>query len=82
MTTFTFIRTCFFLLLTSLVAQPAFSARVPIKHNDVEYDITVKIDPVNRTIEGKSLITVDRPRELQLILVKLNMALKKQLNNV
>lgn len=68
MTTFTFIKTCFFLLLTSLVAQPAFSARVPVKHNDVEYDITVKIDPVNRTIEGKSLITVDRPRELQLIL--------------
>lgn len=68
MTTFTFIRTCFFLLLTSLVAQPAISARVPVKHNDVEYDITVKIDPVNRTIEGRSLITVDRPRELQLIL--------------
>ncbi|TXI30119.1 MAG: M1 family peptidase [Nitrosomonas oligotropha] len=68
MTTSTFIRTCFFLLLISLVAQPAFSARVPVKHNDVEYDITVKIDPVNRTIEGKSLITVDRPRELQLIL--------------
>ena len=68
MTTFTFIRTYFFLLLISLVAQPAFSARVPVKHNDVEYDITVKIDPVNRTIEGKSLITVDRPRELQLIL--------------
>ncbi|MBX9637491.1 MAG: M1 family peptidase, partial [Nitrosomonas sp.] len=68
MTTFTLIRTCFFLLLTSLVAQPVFSARVPVKHNDVEYDITVKIDPVNRTIEGKSLITVDRPRELQLIL--------------
>ncbi|MCG7756723.1 MAG: M1 family peptidase, partial [Nitrosomonas sp.] len=68
MTTFTFLRICFFLLLTGLVVQPAFSAPVPVKHNDVEYDITVKIDPVNRTIEGKSLITVDKPRELQLML--------------
>ncbi|UJP00922.1 MAG: M1 family peptidase [Nitrosomonas sp.] len=68
MTTFTFLRICFFLLLTGLVVQPALSAPVPVKHNDVEYDITVKIDPVNRTIEGKSLITVDKPRELQLML--------------
>lgn len=40
----------------------------PMKFNDVEYDITVKIDPVNRTIAGKSLITVHNPRELQLML--------------
>ncbi len=41
---------------------------VPMNFNDVEYDIMVKIDPVNRTIVGKSLITVHNPRELQLML--------------
>ncbi len=41
---------------------------VSMKLNDVEYDITVKIDPANHTIEGKSLITVHNPRELQLML--------------
>ncbi|MDE2387984.1 MAG: M1 family peptidase, partial [Betaproteobacteria bacterium] len=64
----TFIRNCFFVFLACFVATPAVSAPVPLKMNDVEYDITVKIDPVNRTLEGKSLITVHRPRELQLLL--------------
>ncbi|WP_256216516.1 M1 family metallopeptidase [Nitrosomonas ureae] len=50
------------------MSEQILSAPVPIKFNDVEYDITVKIDPGNRTIEGKSLITVHRPRELQLML--------------
>lgn len=50
------------------MSEQILSAPVPIKFNDVEYDITVKIDPVNRTIEGKSLITVHKPRELQLML--------------
>jgi len=64
----TFIRNCLFVFLACFVATPAISAPVPFKMNDVEYDITVKIDPVNRTLEGKSLITVHRPRELQLLL--------------
>ncbi len=41
---------------------------LPVKLNEVEYDITVKIDPVNRTLEGKSIITVNKPREMQLVL--------------
>jgi aminopeptidase N len=41
---------------------------LPVKLNEVEYDITVKIDPVNRTLEGKSIITVNKPREMQLML--------------
>lgn len=64
----TFIRNCFFVFFVCFIAAPAISAPVPFKMNDVEYDITVKIDPVNRTLEGKSLVTVHRPRELQLLL--------------
>lgn len=64
----TFIRNCFFIFFVCFIAAPAISAPVPFKMNDVEYDITVKIDPVNRTLEGKSLVTVHRPRELQLLL--------------
>jgi len=68
MTITTFIRSCIFISFVCLVAAPAVSAPVPFKMNEVEYDITVKIDPANRTLEGKSLITVHRPRELQLLL--------------
>ena len=68
MTIFTFMRNCFFLFWVCFTAQPAFSLPAPFKMNEVEYDITVKIDPVNRTIEGKNLITVTKPRELQLLL--------------
>lgn len=64
----TFIRNCFFVFFVCFIAAPAISAPVPFKMNDVEYDITVKIDPANRTLEGKSLVTVYRPRELQLLL--------------
>ena len=64
----TFIRNCFFVFFVCFIAAPAISAPVPFKMNDVEYDITVKIDPANRTLEGKSLVTVHRPRELQLLL--------------
>lgn len=68
MTIATFIRSCIFIFFVCLVAASAVSAPVPFKMNEVEYDITVKIDPANRTLEGKSLITVHRPRELQLLL--------------
>ncbi len=30
--------------------------------------MTVRIDPITRTIEGKSIITVSKPRELTLVL--------------
>ncbi|ALQ50073.1 hypothetical protein SAMN05216406_10915 [Nitrosomonas ureae] len=68
MTVDSLIRSCCLFLFSCLVSEQILSAPVPIKFNDVEYDITVKIDPGNRTIEGKSLITVHRPRELQLML--------------
>lgn len=68
MAIFTIIRHCFFLFWVSLAVAPVLSAPPPLKSNDVEYDITIKIDPANRTLEGKSLVTVNRPRELQLSL--------------
>ncbi|QOJ23606.1 MAG: M1 family peptidase [Gammaproteobacteria bacterium] len=68
MAIFTVIRHCFLLSLACFTVAPALSAPPLLKPNDVEYDITVKIDPVNRTLEGKSFITVNRPRELQLLL--------------
>jgi len=68
MTVDNLIKNCCLFLFSCLVSEQILSAPVPVKFNDVEYDITVKIDPVNRTIEGKNLITVHRPRELQLML--------------
>lgn len=65
---FTFIRHCLFLLLLCLVSEPAFSIPMQVRFNDVEYDMTVSIDPVNRALIGKSIITVKHPRELQLML--------------
>lgn len=64
---FMLIRYCVLFLLFGFLALPAHS-RSPVKFNDTEYDINVKIDPINRTIEGKSTITVNQPRELQLML--------------
>lgn len=39
-----------------------------VKNNEVHYDIVVQIDPIEGTLKGKSIITVQRPRELKLIL--------------
>lgn len=66
MTGQTFFRNLVFLVLTGFIAQAAFAT--PVKSNEVDYDITVRIDPVTRSIEGKSIITVKRPRELNLVL--------------
>ena len=66
MTGQTFFRNLGFLVLTGFIAQAAFAT--PVKSNEVDYDITVRIDPVTRSIEGKSIITVKRPRELNLVL--------------
>ncbi len=65
---FIFIRHCLFLVVMCLVSGPAFSIPMQAQFNDVEYDMTVSIDPVNRTLTGKSTITVKQPRELQLML--------------
>jgi len=56
------------LILANIVSSNALARPAPFKFNQIEYDMTVTIDPVKRTIEGVSMITVERPRELQLIL--------------
>jgi len=65
---FMFIRICLLIVLIGFSVMPVYSNPATIKFNDTDYDITVKIDPINRTIEGKSIITVKQPRELQLTL--------------
>ncbi|UJP05072.1 MAG: M1 family peptidase [Nitrosomonas sp.] len=52
--------------IACLMSGAALSRPAPFKFNQVDYDMTIKIDPVKRTIEGSSMITVERPRELQL----------------
>ncbi len=59
---------CLFPVLMCFMAGPAFSVPMYAKLNDIEYDMTVSIDPVKRTLEGKSIITVKQPRELRLLL--------------
>mgnify|MGYP000932311445 CR=1 FL=1 len=61
-----FIRNFLIFLFIGSVAQPAFAA--PVQYNEIDYDITVRIDPIARTIEGKSIITVKNPREINLVL--------------
>ena len=63
-----FIRLCLLIALIGFIAAPAYSRSTAVKFNDTEYDMVVKIDPINRRIEGKSTITVKQPRELQLML--------------
>lgn len=65
---FMFIRACLLLALIGFMATPVYSRPAAVKFNDIDYDMAVKIDPINRTIEGKSTITVKQPRELQLML--------------
>jgi len=66
MTGRTFIRNFLIFLFIGSVAQTAFAA--PVQYNETDYDITVRIDPTARTIEGKSIITVKNPREINLVL--------------
>lgn len=70
MTGRTFIKHCWFFLLSCAIAQFALAAPAPepTKVNEIDYDITVRIDPISRTFEGKSVITVKRPKELRLLL--------------
>lgn len=61
-----YIKNVFFLLLICFITQPVFAS--PSRSNEIDYDMTVRIDPVARTIEGKSVITVRKPKELKLLL--------------
>ena len=58
-------------------ALPAFCSRLLVSNGaisaeagtaEIDYDITVRIDPVARTIEGRSVITVRTSEELTLML--------------
>jgi aminopeptidase N len=58
------------LIATSACAEPV-SAASPVVADDtaeIDYDITVRIDPVARTIEGRSVITAKTAEELTLVL--------------
>ncbi|WP_374566379.1 hypothetical protein, partial [Nitrosomonas sp.] len=50
------------LILASAINSNALARPSPFKFNQIEYDMTVTVDPVKRTIEGVSMITVERPR--------------------
>jgi len=39
-----------------------------VKNNDVHYDIFVRIDPAEGMLYGRTIITVERPKELKLML--------------
>jgi aminopeptidase N len=56
------------LILLGAVSIDVLARPAPFQFNQIEYDMTVTIDPVKRTIEGVSMITVEWPRELQLLL--------------
>ncbi len=38
------------------------------KGGEVDYDISVRIDPITRSVEGRSVITVTKPKALMLVL--------------
>ena len=55
--------------ITLTTSTSAFAAsREAADTAEVQYDITVRIDPVARSIEGRSVITVNTPEELTLML--------------
>ena len=56
-----------------LVASPASATssatpHAPAASSEVHYDITVRLDPVARKIEGRSVITANTPEELTLLI--------------
>ena len=69
MTRLTLIRNSLLSLLICLATESVWSLPIAaVKQNQITYDISIKIDPVRQVIEGKSIITVERPRDLQLML--------------
>ncbi|SFW26986.1 hypothetical protein SAMN05216414_11042 [Nitrosovibrio sp. Nv17] len=58
-----------FALACVSVAACAAEATVPVPEQaQIGYDMTVRIDPVARTLEGRSVITVNTSEELSLVL--------------
>ena len=49
-------------------ASPVSGAPAAPEPAEIEYDITVRIDPVQRSIQGSSIITVKTKEELTLVL--------------
>ena len=60
------IRYFLFFFMLALVATEVFA----VKNNEgkIDYDISVHIDPITRSLEGRSVISVEKPGELMLIL--------------
>src|SRR5574340_1149553 len=61
----------FYLVAASASATSAASGKAPDTPEvqaEVQYDITVRIDPVARKIEGRTIITANTPEELTLML--------------
>lgn len=59
-------------LVVFYVCEDASAALGPksfaVKNNDVHYDMVVHIDPIEGTLHGKTIITIQRPKELRLML--------------
>lgn len=56
-------------LVATAVASAASASPAPAEATaEIDYDITVRIDPVKRTIEGRSIITAKTSEELTLVL--------------
>ncbi|MBX3617441.1 M1 family metallopeptidase [Nitrosomonas sp.] len=68
MTLLALLRNTLLLILLGIGCNNVLARPAPFQFNQIEYDMTVTIDPVKRTLEGVSMITVERPRELQLLL--------------
>lgn len=56
------------LIATSVSAASGGTPDASDVHAEVQYDITVQIDPVGRKIEGRTVITANTPDELTLML--------------
>jgi aminopeptidase N len=55
-------------LFAGLIVRSAAAAPVSVKDSEIDYDMTVRINPIDRTLEGKSVITVRNPGKLSLML--------------
>ena len=60
------IRTLLFFFALSFLVTDVLAANN--QESEVDYDISVHIDPITRSIEGRSIISVRKPGELMLIL--------------
>jgi aminopeptidase N len=58
-----FLFTCFVFVIAATSASAAVNPG-----GEISYDINVRIDPITRLIEGQSIISVTKPRELNIVL--------------